>query len=383
MQRDFFRQPAFAYLAGFISIAATLTLALRQASLVNFSLFALTAIASILLVLSLLRSFAIENARVDGTEQYGDDADAIHALRGLLTNVLPLWEAHISTVKNQSETSIQELLNSFSSMVTALDKAGFEGVNNIDHLNKPKGDVTITLLQLCKKELAPLVNSLTHMIESKDELLACIRDLAKSTGDMNSMAQEVGQIAAQTNLLAINAAIEAARVGIQGRGFAVVADEVRKLSHLSAETGKRITERVGHISSVTKVALATADRSAIQDKRILELSGEVVRDVLSHVETLGDSAEEMRYHGNIIRSDIESLLVSLQFQDRVSQILQVVHNDMSKFEQLAQDLPNTTLPRTEDWLEDLKNTYTMDDELHHHNGSRKASSAQKSDITFF
>ncbi|MFZ6819504.1 methyl-accepting chemotaxis protein [Undibacterium sp. Ji22W] len=383
MQRDFFRQPAFAYFAGFISIAATLTLAWRQPSLINFSLFVLVAIASSLMVLSLLRSFILVSAADDGTERFNDDANTVNALRGLLTNVLPLWEAHVDTVKNQSETSVQELLTNFSSMVTTLDKAGFEGVSNIDLHNSQKKDITITLLQLCKKELAPLVNSLTHMIESKDELLICIRDLAKSTSDMNNMAQEVGQIAAQTNLLAINAAIEAARVGIQGRGFAVVADEVRKLSQLSAETGKRMTERVSHISNVTKVALTAADRSAIQDKKILELSGEVVRDVLSHVETLGESAEEMRHHGNIIRSDIENLLVSLQFQDRISQILDVVRNDMSKFEQLAQDLPQAVFPRTEDWLEELKNTYTMEDELRRHHGSKQAKVAQESDITFF
>lgn len=383
MQRDFFRQPAFVYLAGFVSISTSLILAWRHASLINFSLFALATIATCLLALSLLRSFTIEDAGEEGTERFSSDANTVHALRELLTNILPLWEAHVDTVKDQSETSIQELLNSFSSMVNTLDKAGFEGANNIDRTNAVKGDITITLLQLCKKELAPLVNSLTHMIESKDELLVCIRDLAKSTNDMNTMAQEVGQIAAQTNLLAINAAIEAARVGIQGRGFAVVADEVRKLSHLSAETGKRMTERVGHISNVTKVALATADRSAIQDKKILELSGEVVRDVLSHVETLGESAEDMRHHGNIIRSDIENLLVSLQFQDRISQILEVVRNDMSKFEILAQDLPNTALPRTEDWLEELKGTYTMEDELRRHGGSQKENSAQESEITFF
>lgn len=383
MQRDFFRQPAFAYVAGFIGVATSLALAWQNPSLLNFSLFALVAIAIALLAVSLLRSFEIADAQEDSAMHFNSDAHTVNALRDLLTNVLPLWEAHVETVRSKSETSIKELIDSFSSMVTTLDKAGFEGASNIDLSNAPKGDVTITLLQLCKKELAPLVNSLTHMIESKDELLICIRDLAKSTNEMNTMAQEVGQIAAQTNLLAINAAIEAARVGIQGRGFAVVADEVRKLSHLSAETGKRMTERVGHISNVTKVALSAADRSAIQDKRILELSGEVVRDVLSHVETLGESADEMRHHGNIIRRDIENLLVSLQFQDRISQILQVVSDDINKFEQLAQNLPQTALPRTEDWLSDLKDTYTMDDELHRHNGTKKNNDANESDITFF
>jgi len=302
-------------------------------------------------------------------------------LPNLLHHVLPLWSAHVTSVKEQTENAVGQLIQSFSSMVNEFDAAGFGGVGDLG--KSKEADATITLLQLCKKELTPVIDSLAKMIESKDELLHCIRDLAASTNELNTMAQEVGQIAAQTNLLAINAAIEAARVGEHGRGFAVVASEVRKLSHMSAETGKRMGERVRNVASVMKTALATADRASVQDSKVLEISGAVVRDVLSHVEIMGDSAQQMREHGNVIRTNIEQLLVSLQFQDRIAQMLDVVRTDINKMQENVSFAGYGELPTTRDWLEELQKTYTMNDEYRNHQPDNAVNSTDESEITFF
>ena len=318
-------------------------------------------------------------------EELDADANASAAMvddvAHLLHNVLPVWNTHVESVKKKTEDAVGQLISNFSSIVSEFDQAGFGGVSNVDQ--SKQSDATITLLDLCKKELTPVINSLSRMIDSKDELLQCIRDLAKSTADMNSMAFEVGQIAAQTNLVALNAAIEAARVGPAGRGFAVVADEVRRLAQSSADTGKRMGERVAQVSEIMKFALAAADRATIQDKKVLEISGAVVGDVLSHVETMGGAAEQMRHHGNVIRTDVESLLVSLQFQDRVSQILDVVIADMSKLQDTVVQLGQEELPSTAQWMEDLQGTYTMDEEHHNHGDKGKKYASASTEITFF
>ncbi len=383
MHRDFFRRPVFAYLTGAGGIAAALILMWQQSNALNIALFIFICICTLLLMLSLLRSFGDQDQLEQSDDGNAHDSSLLHGVGNLLKGVLPLWDAHVEAVKKQSENSVQQLILSFSSMVDEFDKAGFGGVGNVSAEASKNADATITLLQLCKKELAPLTNSLSLMIESKDDLANCIRDLAKSTVAMQSMAQDVEQIAAQTNLLAINAAIEAARVGSQGRGFAVVADEVRKLSQRSAETGKNMAERVNQISASMKVALSAADRASIQDKRVLEISGAVVKDVLSHVENMGDSARQMLQHGNVIRGNIEELIVAMQFQDRISQILQVVRNDMRKLEEFAHALEDGYVPSTESWIDDLKRSYTATDEHHHRSSKGDVNAAKESEITFF
>ena len=364
----------------FIGTIVLILLTWSKFSLLNLLYFGIIEAALIYLVYTSVQARSEQLRMSEAHDELIQKAQLTHEVAHLLKSVLPLWNAHVNSVKSQTETSVTQLITSFASMVSEFDQAGFGGVNNLDASRN--SDATITLLQLCRKELAPVVDSLGKMISSKDALLNSMRELARSSKEMNSMAHEVGQIAAQTNLLALNAAIEAARVGEQGRGFAVVADEVRKLSQASAEMGKRMGERVHHISEVMKNTLNAADQATIQDRKVLEASGAVVKDVLSHVELMGDSAEQMRHHGNIIRSDVENLLVTLQFQDRISQILQVVLRDMEKMEQTAQDLGQGQLPSVDAWLNELQTTYTMEEQQQRHNNSDVAADTS-SEITFF
>ena len=278
----------------------------------------------------------------------------------LLQNVLAAWQHHVGTVKSQTENAVVQLTTSFSEVLDQFDKAGIGGASagGADSSN------TIGLLDLCERELQPVVLSLTNVIEGKDALLVNIRTLADQTLELQSMAEEVRSIAAQTNLLALNAAIEAARAGESGRGFAVVASEVRMLSQRSSETGTRIGKRVGQIAGIMKTTMAGAEAAAVDDKHAVSLSGELVEHVLGHVRKLGASAESMHSHGMVVRKEVETLLMAMQFQDRVSQILCGVENNMTLMQQTLDQVDTQALPNADDWLDALNQSSNMNDQLY-------------------
>jgi methyl-accepting chemotaxis protein len=311
----------------------------------------------------LVAQLSVAHARTEQAHQQASDlADqAAQEVVALLVDVLPAWQHQMDSIKTQTEGAVVQLSTSFATVLQQFDLAGIGGVGGYGGSASDAAN-TIGLLALCERELQPVVLSLTNVIEGKDVLLVNIRNLAKETLELQAMAAEVRSIAAQTNLLALNAAIEAARAGESGRGFAVVASEVRMLSQRSAETGRRIGERVGQIGTIMNATMGAAEEATIEDRRAVSLSGELVEHVLGHVRKLGESADSMHKHGMVVRNEVEKLLVAMQFQDRVSQMLSGVDNNMALMQQTLEGAQ--TLPSSDEWLDALNQSANMNDQLY-------------------
>ncbi|MBU2333698.1 MAG: chemotaxis protein, partial [Gammaproteobacteria bacterium] len=113
-------------------------------------------------------------------------------------------------------------------------------------------------------------SSVKQMVHQADEVVSSARDLAQSSQRIQSVVQTIQQIAGQTNLLALNAAIEAARAGEQGRGFAVVADEVRKLAEITGKNAEEIGTDIDRLASEIR---AVAQHIETQSAGVGSLTG--------------------------------------------------------------------------------------------------------------
>ena len=154
------------------------------------------------------------------------------------------------------------------------------------------------------------------------------RTLITASQGLRSMAEDVSKIARQTNLLSINAAIEAARAGPSRRGFSVVAGKVRRLSEKSGDTGRPIGQQVHEFGDAVKQALNQATRNTENDTQVIHASEETINKVVEQadaaVSQLHQRSVEHSAHCVLVGAQVEQLLVAFRFQYRVHQIMDQV-----------------------------------------------------------
>lgn len=205
------------------------------------------------------------------------------------------------------------------------------------------------------------------LVEMTERIAAQMREVRGRLGEIEGIAK-------QTNLLALNAAIEAARAGEAGRGFAVVADEVRDLSGRTNHFSQQIREALASMQAQIEASEKAIHHMAAQDMTFAITSKGDVEIAMSGIEAMnqrtGDSVAKLNQIAEEVESSVNQAIVSLQFQDMVTQLLShvmrrldVMEEVVSDEEQMAVALGNTGDPeatmRTLDTLREHVDTLSQ------------------------
>jgi methyl-accepting chemotaxis protein len=304
---------------------------------------------------------------------------AFETLAPQLLEAFGLWARHLQTAQAQTREATEQLLGGFVSILQQLDRV----ISTASHEGHDTGtDARTQVLGQADQELRQLLRSLEGILESKDRVLGTIRELDGASRGLMGLADVVEKIARQTNLLSINAAIEAARAGPAGAGFAVVAGEVRRLSAESGNMGKQIGEQVRSFGSQVDHTIRDATQQAESDKQALDDNESRVRQVMEQVNeavnSLQQQSQTSRAISQSIRTEVEQLMVAFQFQDRVNQIIdQVVQAVDGIGQQIDQAQKTGKPPDAQHWHQILTAGYSTEEQQRNHASPQARAEARR------
>ena len=242
------------------------------------------------------------------TETYGKTIDK---LRGLITEIqktaenVSSFSEQLTANARQSSDTTQQIANSIGNVAdiagkqeTAVDNS-LNSIKDMETMLKTfeeRADTSSKAAQSVeqiandgKATIQSVVEQMSLISDSVSHASGVIKKLAERSDEIGQISDTISGISAQTNLLALNAAIEAARAGEHGRGFAVVADEVRKLAEGAGEAASKIAQLIENIQAETENAV----QQTSQGMTVVETGKKVVADAGAAFDNISDAVNDL------------------------------------------------------------------------------------------